>query len=103
MTPMEAAAIVAGVTASGLPFALAACHAAHRALDHRTPEWRAARARAQDDRDLLRLARNTERNRHTMNAARADRAAILAADDPERSPDWCHRHGCHRSACPTPD
>lgn len=20
----------------------------------------------------------------------------------ERSPDWCHRHNCHRSACPGP-
>lgn len=100
MTPMEAAAIVAGVTASGLPFALAACHAAHKALDHRTPAWRAARARAQADRDLLRLARNTERNRRAMNA---DRLATLAnTDDPQRSPDWCWTHGCHRSQCPAP-
>lgn len=65
MTPMEGAAIVAGVITCGMPFALAALHAARRALDatHRTPTWRAARRRAQDDRDLLRLARNTERKR----------------------------------------
>ncbi|MEU0037227.1 hypothetical protein [Streptomyces sp. NPDC006333] len=25
-----------------------------------------------------------------------------AAND-ERSPDWCHRHNCHRSACPGPN
>lgn len=25
-----------------------------------------------------------------------------ANDDPQRSPDWCWTHGCHRSACPTP-
>lgn len=22
-----------------------------------------------------------------------------AADDPQRSPDWCHSHGCHKSVC----
>lgn len=25
------------------------------------------------------------------------------ADDPQRSPDWCHSHNCHKSACPTPE
>jgi hypothetical protein len=30
-----------------------------------------------------------------------DRLTRTASD--ERSPDWCHRHNCHRSACPTPD
>lgn len=23
----------------------------------------------------------------------------LANDDPQRSPDWCHSHNCHRSEC----
>jgi hypothetical protein len=36
---------------------------------------------------------------------RKDRPTVqpgpLAND--ERSPDWCHRHGCHRSACPGPE
>jgi hypothetical protein len=45
------------------------------------------------------------RNRASRNAHRKDRTTVkpgpLAND--ERSPDWCHRHGCHRSACPTPD
>ncbi|MYR46620.1 hypothetical protein [Streptomyces sp. SID5910] len=95
MTPMEGAAVVAGVTASGLPFALAACHAARRALDHRTPEWRAARRAAQDDRDLLRLARNTARKERS--AVKPDHIAATAID--ERSPDWCHTHGCPLSQC----
>lgn len=102
MTPMEGAAIVAGVTASGLPFALAALHAARRTLDaaHRTPAWRAARRTAQDDRDLLRLARNTNKKRRR--AMKPDHLARTAADDPQRSPDWCWTHGCHRSQCPQP-
>ncbi|MFJ7337859.1 hypothetical protein ACIQUU_32000 [Streptomyces sp. NPDC101116] len=58
---MEGAAVVAGVTASGLPFALAAIHAARRTAPRRSPEDRRARARAQADRDLLRLARNAAR------------------------------------------
>lgn len=29
-----------------------------------------------------------------------DRLTRTASD--ERSPDWCHRHNCHRSACPGP-
>ncbi|MGC0205244.1 hypothetical protein [Streptomyces levis] len=58
---MEGAAVVAGITASGLPFALAAIHAARRARPRRSPQDRRARARAQADRDLLRLARNTAR------------------------------------------
>lgn len=29
-----------------------------------------------------------------------DRLARTATDDPQRSPDWCHTHNCHRSACP---
>lgn len=86
MTPMEGAAIVAGVTASGLPFALAALHAARRT--------------AQDDRDLLRLARNTNKKRRR--AMKPDHLARTAADDPQRSPDWCWTHGCHRSQCPQP-
>lgn len=61
MTPMEGAAVVAGITASGLPFALAAIHAARRVRPRRSPEDRRARARAQADRDLLRLARNAAR------------------------------------------
>ncbi|MFI5993145.1 hypothetical protein ACIBAC_15085 [Streptomyces sp. NPDC051362] len=48
---------------------------------------------AQADRDLLRLARRKDRPR--MNPA------PLAID--ERSPDWCHRHGCPRGACPGPE
>ncbi|MCZ9350743.1 hypothetical protein NGM36_13195 [Streptomyces mutabilis] len=94
MTPMEGAAVVAGVLASGTPFALAATHTAARALNHRTDEWRAARRRAQDDRDLLRLARNANRRHRTM---RPDHLAQAAID--ERSPDWCHRHGCPLSQC----
>jgi hypothetical protein len=65
-------------------------------LARRSPASSAARRRAQDDRDLLRLARNADRkDRNAVNPS------PLAND--ERSPDWCHRHGCHRSACPTPD
>ncbi|MFH8530485.1 hypothetical protein ACH4GE_18945 [Streptomyces tendae] len=94
MTPLEGAAVVAGVTASGIPFALAATHAAARALDHRTPAWRAARRRAQDDRDLMRLARNSNRSHRTMQPARLATTAI-----DERSPDWCHRHNCPLSQC----
>ncbi|MFB7461696.1 hypothetical protein [Streptomyces sp. NPDC056188] len=45
-------------------------------------------ARHRDDRALLRLARK-------------DRTTVT--DDPRRSPEWCHRHGCHRSQCPTGD
>ncbi|MEU9141692.1 hypothetical protein AB0D33_38130 [Streptomyces sp. NPDC048404] len=43
------------------------------------------------DRDLLRLARK----------ATPMIPAPIAND--ERSPDWCHRHGCHRSQCPGPN
>ncbi|MGA5084073.1 hypothetical protein [Streptomyces pseudogriseolus] len=100
MTPMEGAAIVAGVTASGLPFALAAMHAAARTMPRRSPEERRARRHAQDDRDLLRLARNTDKKRRR--AMKPDHLARTAADDPRRSPDWCWTHGCHRSQCPQP-
>ncbi|MGW2497319.1 hypothetical protein ACWCV2_22820 [Streptomyces pseudogriseolus] len=87
MTPMEGAAIVAGVITCGMPFALAALHAARRTLDatHRTPTWRAARRRAQDDRDLLRLARNTDRKR----AARMKPHHLAATEDEQRDPDFC--------------
>lgn len=94
MTPLEGAAVVAGVTASGLPFALAAIHAAHRAMPHRTPEWRTARRHAQDDRDRMRLARHTARKERSAMLAHLDRLAI-----DERSPDWCHRHNCPLSQC----
>ncbi|MBZ6258149.1 hypothetical protein KVH22_21775 [Streptomyces olivaceus] len=95
MTPLEGAAVAAGVTASGVPFALAACHLAARAMPHRTTEWRTARRRAQHDRDLLRLARNSARKERTTMHRPA--RAPLAVD--ERSPDWCHRHGCPLSQC----
>ncbi|MFF8095706.1 hypothetical protein [Streptomyces sp. NPDC016675] len=94
MTPLEGAAVVAGVLTCGMPFALAAVHAARRALDHRTPAWRTARRRAQDDRDLLRLTRNSTRRHRTM---QPEHLAATAID--ERSPDWCHRHGCPLSQC----
>jgi hypothetical protein len=60
-------------------------------LARRDAAGRTARQRAQADRDLLRLARNSCRMI----------PAPIAND--ERSPDWCHRHGCHRSQCPGPE
>lgn len=67
---------------------------------------RAARARA--DRALLRLAREACGNpqcptcRALRNRAQDTTVHTLAADDPQRSPDWCHRHGCPSSQCPQP-
>jgi hypothetical protein len=65
-------------------------------LARRDRAGRTARQRAQDDRDLLRLAHNSRRKDRTPMIP-----APLAND--ERSPDWCHRHGCHRSQCPGPE
>ncbi|MFF9262017.1 hypothetical protein [Streptomyces longwoodensis] len=65
---------------------------------------------------LATAARTAIRNRRARRADRADRAllrlarkdprtvpAALAYDDPQRSPDWCWTHNCHRLQCPTPD
>jgi hypothetical protein len=63
-------------------------------LARRDAAGRTARQRAQADRALLRLARNSHRKDAMI-------PAPIAND--ERSPDWCHRHGCHRSQCPGPE
>ncbi|MFK0069733.1 hypothetical protein [Streptomyces sp. NPDC091046] len=94
MTTLEGAAVVVAVTVSGVPFALAACHLAARAMPERTAAWHAARRRAQDDRDLMRLARNSTRSHRPMQPTRLAATAI-----DERSPDWCHRHNCPLSEC----
>ncbi|UIX33564.1 hypothetical protein [Streptomyces sp. GQFP] len=56
-------ATLAGVIASGMPFALLACHRDPGPLADRDRLDRGERRRAQDDRDLLRLARNHDRRR----------------------------------------
>ncbi|MEH0555995.1 hypothetical protein [Streptomyces sp. B21-101] len=60
-------------------------------IPRRTRADRDARRRAQDDRDLLRLARHHDR--HTRKARRPVKptaAAILAAtEDEQRDPDYC--------------
>ncbi|MFE1842396.1 hypothetical protein, partial [Streptomyces sp. NPDC059515] len=76
-----------------------------RRLAHRI---RARRDRARADRALLRLAREscgrpdcpTCLALHHL--AHGDPHVHTLANDPERSPEWCHRHGCHRSQCPGP-
>jgi hypothetical protein len=78
--PTEAVALAAA--------ALAASTALGTYLTGRDPE------RAQADRALLRLARNS---------ARKDAMIPAPIANDERSPDWCHRHGCHRSQCPGPE
>ncbi|MFF9284847.1 hypothetical protein [Streptomyces griseosporeus] len=56
MTPLEGAAIVAGVVASGWPFGALACRRDPGPLARRDAESRRARAAAQDERDRVRLA-----------------------------------------------
>ncbi|MGW3511197.1 hypothetical protein [Streptomyces sp. NPDC000994] len=58
---MSTAAALATVVAAGVPLAIRACRRDPGPLARRTPQDRRARARAQDDRDLLRIARNDAR------------------------------------------
>jgi hypothetical protein len=94
MTPaITALAVIVAAALLGL---YACRHDDPGPLAGRSRASRHARNRAQADRDLLRLARNARRKERPT--VQLDR---LAND--ERSPDWCHRHGCHRSACPGPE
>jgi hypothetical protein len=87
---------VALVVVSGVPLGMWACRHDPGPLARRSPASRHARNRAQSERDLIRLARHAHRKDRTT-----VKPGPLAND--ERSPDWCHRHGCHRSACPGPE
>ncbi|MGW0134851.1 hypothetical protein [Streptomyces sp. NPDC003299] len=84
MTPLEGAAVVAGLAASGLPLGALAARTAARRIPRRDPESRRARARAQADRDLLRLARNTRKDRTTVKPDH-----LAATEDEMRDPDFC--------------
>ncbi|MFJ3867888.1 hypothetical protein [Streptomyces nigra] len=90
MSAVEGALAVAAVIAATAPAGIYLARRDPGPLHPRTKTHRRARTAAQADRDLLRLARNADRR---------NRAAM----SDERSPDWCHRHGCHRSQCPGPE
>ncbi|MEU3096876.1 hypothetical protein ABZ690_19320 [Streptomyces sp. NPDC006967] len=78
-----------------------------------SPRRRAAR---RADRALLRLARErcgnpacptcralTHRANGDPHVKPAHLAHLAATEDEQRSPDWCHAHGCHRSQRPAPE
>src|SRR5690606_19287235 len=101
--PAAAAFLVAvTILTAGAPLGMWAPRPPRR-LAHRI---RARRDRARADRALLRLAREscgrpdcpTCLALHHL--AHGDPHVHTLATDPERSPEWCHRHGCHRSQCP---
>jgi hypothetical protein len=93
---VEAAATVAAAIAASATLGAYLARRDPGPLAGRNRASRHARNRAQDQRDLLRLTRNAHRKDRTT-----VKPGPLAND--ERSPDWCHRHGCHRSACPGPE
>lgn len=96
MTGPEGALAVAAAIAASAPLGAYLARRDPGPLAGRPRADRDARRRAQEDRDLLRLARNTRRKDRTTMQPRP-----LAND--ERSPDWCHRHGCMRGQCPGPE
>lgn len=51
---------------------------------------------------MARISASRRRERRILAALPPVRIPTRMSDDPQRSPDWCHSHGCHRSACPGP-
>lgn len=88
--PTEAVATAVAALAATTTFGTYLARRSPGPLAGRPRAARTERNRAQDERDLARRKDPAPMDPSTL------------AND-ERSPDWCHRHNCHRSACPGPN